>query len=112
MYLYSAIAIGGSIIASFVVAFFGAWKDCLWESFSIRKFFRTPIVFTFCAIVLSLFFGQPTNLWGATAYILGAAGLERILTDMYKVVYRKKPSKFLRAGRDTGWLRERLRGKT
>ena len=99
-----AIAFGG-----FFVAAFGAWKDTLWEKFSLKKFFRTPIITIAMGILLVVLLGSPSDFLEGIGYALSAVTLERLAVDcIYKAIRRKMPSKFLRPQRDTGWLRERL----
>ena len=38
----------------------------------------------------------------------GAVVFERFAVDIFKVIRGKRPSKFLRPQRDTGWIRDRL----
>lgn len=100
--------VAGSFAVGLLVAFFGVLKDTLWESFSLAKFFRSPIIITICATGL-LFLFTPSDFIEILLLWFAAVGLERLVTDFYKaIIRREKPSKFSRPQRDTGWLRERF----
>tara|TARA_Y100000310_G_scaffold300146_1_gene335579 strand:+ start:549 stop:854 length:306 start_codon:yes stop_codon:yes gene_type:complete len=90
-----------------IIATTGAWKDTLFEDFSITKFFRSPIV-TECWYLFLVFAfpGQPILL-----ILLSSAALERLSVETYKALRRQPPGKFKRPTKDRGWLLERLLGK-
>lgn len=93
-----------ALIIGFITASCGAWKDTLFEEFSLLKFFRSPIVILFWAAILSVSYsGSPALLIAA-----GASALERLSVEAWKAVIRKPPGKFNRVGQDSGWLKERL----
>lgn len=93
------------ILLGILEAVFGAWKDTLFEAFSWKTFFRSPIVVTIWSIVIGLwlFPTAPFFLVGASAL-----GLERFSIEAWKAILRKPPGKFQRNGRDVGWLKERF----
>ena len=97
------ILIGVSL--GFLEGVFGAWKDTLFEPFSWKTFFRSPIVVSIWSILIG-FFLFPT----AHYFLVGASalGMERFSVEAWKAIIRKPPSKFLRNDRDIGWLKKRL----
>ena len=95
--LSAALTLGAVALAGFGVAFFGAWKDTLWEQFSIRKFLRTPCITVLAGVILMLRFGSPAGFWDGVLYVLSSVTLERLAIDgIFKSVRRRMPSKFLR----------------
>ena len=101
--------VAACIVVGFLVAILGAWKDTLWEQFSLRKFLRTPALTGIAGVSLVVIMGSPSGFWEGILYVLSAASLERLVVDsLYKGIRRKMPSKFLRYQRDTRWLRERI----
>jgi hypothetical protein len=95
-----------SVVAGFLVAICGAWKDTLFEPFKLRKFFRSPLVVTFWALVL--FYCYPAR--PGVLLVLSACALERLSVEGWKAIIRKPPGKFARPERDTRWLSKRLKG--
>jgi hypothetical protein len=89
-----------------ITASCGAWKDTLFEKFSITKFFRSPIGISAWALILHHFYSLSPSLLVAAA----ASSLERLTVEGWKAVIRKAPGKFQREGRDSGWLKDRIRG--
>ena len=87
------------------IAITGSWKDTLFESFQIVKFFRSPIITQIWYLVLLYCYGgRPLIL-----IILASAALERVTVEGYKAVRRQPPGKFQSVTKDRGWLLDRLR---
>lgn len=102
------LVIVGFFLAGLWTAALGAWKDTLWEPFSARKFFRTPIITVATGGLLLMIFGFPVNFREFFLYIFTAVALERFAVESWKALVRKQPSKFQRPQRDSLWLRERF----
>ena len=103
------IVLGVTFLAGLLVASFGAFKDTLWESFSLRKFFRTPTITVIAGMILYQLAFKPDSLGDLLFFSLSSVGLERLLVDsLYKGIRRKMPSKFLRPQRDTRWMHDRF----
>lgn len=94
-----------SIIIGFITATCGAWKDTLFEPFSIFKYFRSPIVISLCYLfTIHLYPHSPSLLIAASS-----SALERLSIESWKAILRKPPGKFMNKDRDTNWLIKRLR---
>lgn len=105
MFFALLVAAGG---VGLLTALTGAWKDTLWEPFEWKKFLRSPVITAVCGyLLLMVTDAQPTRSY-IILFLLSSIGLERLVTEAWKAVLRKMPSKFNRSERDTGWLRERL----
>jgi len=94
------------ILLGFLEATFGAWKDTLFEPFSWKTFFRSPLVISIWAFILGYW------IFPEGHYLLigsSALGMERLTIEAWKAIIRKPPSKFKRSDRDIGWLRARIR---
>lgn len=72
-----AIGVGVGMIA----AFGGAWKDAPKEGFDLLKFFRSPIITTVYALLLSRLTDNPLLIAG------GAIGYERATAETYKTFF-------------------------
>ncbi len=98
-------ALGIGLLTGLLIACGGAWKDTKWEAFSWWTFLRSPLVAGAWGIVLHAWL--PNANWLLLG--LSCAGGERLSVETWKACWRRMPSKFKQANRDTGWLRERLR---
>lgn len=87
-----------------VVAACGAWKDTLFEPFSIAKFFRSPVVVELW--FLFLLYAYPA--YPVPLVLLSSVALERLSVEAYKAVRRQPPGKFKSPTKDRGWLLKRL----
>ena len=90
----------------------GAWKDTLWEPFEWKKFLRSPVITAVCGYLLLVITDEQPTVSYVVLFLFSSVGLERLVTESWKAVLRKMPSKFGRPERDTGWLRERLQRLT
>lgn len=88
----------------FIVAIVGAWKDTLWEPFRWGSFWRSPIITTTWAVVLLYSF--VSSHWLLIS--LSSVALERLTVEIWKGIWRRKPSKFADPLRDTHWVSRRL----
>lgn len=92
-------------LAGFITAAFGAWKDTLYEGFSVRKFVRSPLLAAMAGVIFAL--GFPDVSW---VFIAAAASTtERLAVETWKSINHQMPGKF-KGGqeRDRGWLLKRL----
>lgn len=93
---------GIGLLSGFVVGMItggiGAFKDSAFEGFSIRTFFRSPVIATFYGGVAVLLTNNPLLMAGF------ASTSERISVELWKAIIGKKPSKFKIETKDRGWL--------
>lgn len=87
------------LMSGLFVATSGAIKDIRWESFSYKKFLRTPIFSMIWVFVLSSAF--VFNEW--IILMLSATAMERITTECWKLIRRKAPGKFADPDKDHKW---------
>ena len=93
-----------------VTASCGAWKDTLFESFELHKFFRSPVIAECMYLILLYFyFDLAKHFYTLLLVLLAAASLERVAVEGYKAIIRQPPGKFRSPTKDRGWLRDRLR---
>ncbi|HEY0379846.1 MAG TPA: hypothetical protein VGC87_23215 [Pyrinomonadaceae bacterium] len=105
IYLY------GFFIGLFIAST-GAWKDTIFEDFSLRKFFRSPLITEGVYLILLYFYWQQAQqfkfLW---LILLASAALERVVVEGWKAIIRQPPGKFKSPTKDRGWLLNRVRGQ-
>jgi hypothetical protein len=102
IYLY------GFFIGLFIAST-GAWKDTLFEPFSLKKFFRSPVVTECTYLALLYFYFDVVGSFRILALVLlASASLERVLIEGYKAIIRQPPGKFKSPTKDRGWLLDRL----
>lgn len=95
------------------IATTGAWKDTLFESFSLRKFFRSPLVTEAVYLMLLYFYRQAAQQFKFLFLILlSSAALERVVVEGYKAIIRQPPGKFKSPTKDRGWLLDRMKRTT
>lgn len=103
IYLY------GFFVGLFIAAT-GAWKDTLFEDFSLRKFFRSPLVTEAAYLGLLYFYRREAQSFKFLFLILlASAALERVCVEGYKAIVRQPPGKFKSPTKDRGWLLARVR---
>lgn len=100
MNLFGVILMG--LFAGGFIATTGALKDTKWESFSLKKYLRSPIIAIVWALITFYAFEVNDHF-----VLLGcSAGFERLTVEVWKAFIRKgKPSKFKSKNRDTRWLK-------
>jgi hypothetical protein len=102
IYLY------GFFVGLFIAAT-GAWKDTLFEDFSLRKFFRSPLITEGVYLALLYFYRDAAEQFKFLLLILlSSAALERIVVEGYKAIIRQPPGKFKSPTKDRGWLLDRI----
>lgn len=92
------------MLGGLVVATMGAWKDCLYEKFELRKFFRSPLIGAIAGTTIYIIYPHLplVPLFGTSI------AFERLIVELWKSCLRKQPGKFKRENRDNNWLLERL----
>ena len=92
------------LIAGILIALGGAYKDGFFEGFSFRKFFRSPVITSICALLISSATSNPLVLFFASM------GFERMIVEYYKGFIKSGyvPGKF-KAEKPiyTNWLAKR-----
>ncbi|MCP6726542.1 MAG: hypothetical protein KJI69_00660 [Patescibacteria group bacterium] len=100
--MHIVIVLFGAIFIGFIEASWGARKDTrLGESFSIRKFFKSPILFFLISAILLVFAYDAHPIF----IIFASPAIARILVEFLKLISGKPPGKFINPQRDTRWLR-------
>jgi hypothetical protein len=97
----------GFFVGLFIAAT-GAWKDTLFEPFSLIKFFRSPLVTEAVYLILLFIYRPYINGFAILALVLlASAALERVVIEGYKALIRQPPGKFKSPTKDRGWLLDR-----
>lgn len=105
--MITAIIIG--FLTGLSVAILGAWKDTMYEGFSVIKFIRSPLCGCLGAVVAYLIYGSRLDIFLLFAC---AVTIERLMVETYKMLHWPyKPGKFSSPTRDRGWLIKRLTGR-
>lgn len=92
--------IGGAV--GLITACLGAYKDSPHEGFSMKTFWRSPIIATIYGMIGARAFTENES----KVLLAGFSSMaERITTETYKAIVGKKPGKFdWGTDRDRGWL--------
>lgn len=93
-----------TLIIGVFIAVTGMLKDAPYEGFDVVKFFRSPVVAIIIGLALILLFPAISGKF----FLLATAGGERILSELYKKIFRGRiPGKFKEKEFNKTWREKR-----